>query len=398
MSGPDIFISYNRQERTAARLFAESFEKEGFSVWWDAVLHSGETFDEVIERQLRAAKAVVVLWSPRSVTSRWVRAEATQADRANKLVPVMIEPCTLPIIFELTHTADLSDWKGERSDAVWHSLVSDLRRHIGPPKEEIPVQAAPAKQPETQQPAAPVGAPPIEAKPEAPAPSPPVEAKEEVPAPAPPVEAKPDAPAPSPPVEAQAEARAPEPEKQDEKAKANGKALKASQEDLAQALEKFSKAHGSVLLEPTHAEESQTKFFKQSDEFRQAEGPVHCLRRVHAPDGEAPYVVGPAGLKIGRTAPADIVAAEPSVSRQHCVVEFAADKLRVTDLNSTNGTYIDNKRVEGSQILPVGSVLRVGNVSFEHEVHDRADFEQQKGALGFNLGPNDREPRTARSS
>ena len=340
-------------------------------MWWDAVLHSGETFDEVIERQLRAAKAVVVLWSPRSVTSRWVRAEATQADRANKLVPVMIEPCTLPIIFELTHTADLSDWKGERSDAVWYSLISDLRRHIGPPKEEIPAQAA-EKPPEAHQPVAPVVAPPVEAKPET--------------------------PAPAPPVGAQPEAAAPEPERQEEVAKPNGRALKASEDELAQALEKFSKTHGSVLLEPTHAEESQTKFFKQSDEFRQAEGPIHCLRRVHAPDGEAPYVVGPAGLKIGRTAPADIVVSEPSVSRQHCVVEFAADKLRVTDLNSTNGTYIDNKRIEGSQILPAGSVLRVGNVSFEHEVHDRAGFEQQNDALGFNLGPSDREPRTARSS
>ena len=87
MSGRDIFISYSREDRPAARHFAESFAREGFSVWWDAVLRSGETFDEVIEKELRAAKAVVVLWSPRSVASRWVRAEATLADRGNKLVP-----------------------------------------------------------------------------------------------------------------------------------------------------------------------------------------------------------------------------------------------------------------------------------------------------------------------
>ena len=62
-------------------MFAEALTDEGFTVWWDASLHSGETFDEVIERNLRDAKAVVVLWSPRSVASRWVRAEATQADR-----------------------------------------------------------------------------------------------------------------------------------------------------------------------------------------------------------------------------------------------------------------------------------------------------------------------------
>ena len=354
VSGPDIFISYNRQERAAARLFAESFEQEGFNVWWDAVLHSGETFDEVIEKQLRASKAVVVLWSPRSVASRWVRAEATQADRANKLVPVKIEACDLPIIFELTHTADLVDWKGDRSDCRWESFIIDLRRHVGPAKERAPVEAGAAE--------------PASVEPE-----------------------RPVAPEP--------EAVAEEPAKQAAKG-GNGKALKTSQDELAQALEQFSKTHGSVLLESTHAEDAQTKFFKQSDEFRRNEGDkVHCLRRIHAPPGsEALHVITPSGLKIGRTAPADIVVFEPGVSREHCVVEFAADKLRVMDLNSTNGTYIDNKRIGRAEILPVGSVLRVGNVSFEHELHSRADMEQQGDPIGFSPGAGSRDARIARSS
>lgn len=44
------------------------------------------------ETALRTAKAVVVLWSKKSVQSRWVRAEATLADRNKTLVPCMIEP------------------------------------------------------------------------------------------------------------------------------------------------------------------------------------------------------------------------------------------------------------------------------------------------------------------
>ena len=76
MSGVDIFLSYARTDRAAARMFAEAFADEGFSVWWDAALHSGETFDEVIEQKLRESGAVVVLWSPRSVASRWVRADS----------------------------------------------------------------------------------------------------------------------------------------------------------------------------------------------------------------------------------------------------------------------------------------------------------------------------------
>jgi thioesterase domain-containing protein len=113
---PDIFPSYNREDQAAARRLAEAFEAEGFSVWWDVTLRSGEVYDQVTEEALRQAKAVVVLWSERSVVSRWVRAEATLADRNRTLVPARIEPCDLPIMFELTQTADLAHWQGDARD------------------------------------------------------------------------------------------------------------------------------------------------------------------------------------------------------------------------------------------------------------------------------------------
>ena len=151
MSGTDIFLSYARTDRPVARTFAECLGEEGFTVWWDASLHSGETFDEVIEQKLRDAKAVVVLWSPRSVASRWVRAEATLADRRNKLVPAIIEPCDRPIVFELTHTAELSEWNGDRSDARWRTFVVDLGRlmHRDEDPEAVP---GPAPQPAAARP------------------------------------------------------------------------------------------------------------------------------------------------------------------------------------------------------------------------------------------------------
>ncbi len=127
---PDIFLSYNREDQAVARRFAAAFEREGFSVWWDATLRSGEAYDQVTERALKAAKAVVVLWSTRSVESRWVRAEATLADRNKTLVPAMIEPCDRPIMFELTQTADLSHWHGDANDPAWRAYVADVRRFV----------------------------------------------------------------------------------------------------------------------------------------------------------------------------------------------------------------------------------------------------------------------------
>ena len=128
---PDIFLSYNRDDQARAKLFADAFEREGFSVWWDVGLRSGDAYDEVTENALRTAKAVVVLWSKKSVQSRWVRAEATIADRNKTLVPCMIEPCERPIMFELTQTAELGHWTGDGSDTAWLALVGDVREFIG---------------------------------------------------------------------------------------------------------------------------------------------------------------------------------------------------------------------------------------------------------------------------
>jgi TolB-like protein len=127
---PDIFLSYTREDQAMAKRFAEAFEAQGFSVWWDVTLRSGEAYDEVTEEALKTAKAVVVLWSKKSVVSRWVRAEATLADRNRTLVPARIEVCDLPIMFELTQTADLSHCTGAASDPAWRSFLTDVRRFV----------------------------------------------------------------------------------------------------------------------------------------------------------------------------------------------------------------------------------------------------------------------------
>ena len=149
---PDIFLSYNREDHVTARRFAEAFEANGFTVWWDATLRSGEAYDEVTEKALREAKAVVVLWSKRSVVSRWVRSEATIADRNKTLVPVMIEPCERPIMFELTQTAELAHWTGTTDDKAWVAFLSDVKRFV----EKDAVPEAPAPVVEVAAPATPV--------------------------------------------------------------------------------------------------------------------------------------------------------------------------------------------------------------------------------------------------
>jgi TolB-like protein len=132
---PDVFLSYSRDDQPTARRFAKALEREGFSVWWDQALSAGEAFDRVTEKALEEARAVVVLWSTHSVDSDWVRAEATQARASSRLVPVMIEPCKRPVMFELTHTADLEGWGGDSTDPRWRSFIDGLRRFTGQERE-----------------------------------------------------------------------------------------------------------------------------------------------------------------------------------------------------------------------------------------------------------------------
>ncbi len=344
MAGHDIFISYSREDRPAARHFAECFAAEGFSVWWDAALRSGETFDEVIEKELRASKAVVVLWSPRSVASRWVRAEATLADRRNKLVPAIIESCDRPIIFELTHAADLADWTGDTSDPRWRGLVDDLRRLA--PSADAEDDSALAEE------------------------SPPA--------------AKPKS-RPSAPSQKSAEQGDVADRKLSPPAKVEPLLFVPPQPDEAD----------NDLADVPDATQFCTQLdgidLHRSDEF-------HCLQMIEGNLPQTRFVVSPLGLKIGRTAPADIVLAFAGVSRAHCLVELADDRLRVADLNSTNGTFIDGERINRVGFLGVGSILRIGNVSFKHEVHARADLQAQVDPASMYGGASLRTARLARSS
>ncbi len=146
MPSPDIFLSYNREDQAVARRFADGFAALGLDVWWDVALHSGETYDQVTEEALRTAKAVVVLWSKKSAVSRWVRSEATLADRKGTLVPAMIEPCERPIMFELTQTADLSSWQGAPDDRAWRAFAADVERMVGRVPQAEAVLASPVVQ------------------------------------------------------------------------------------------------------------------------------------------------------------------------------------------------------------------------------------------------------------
>jgi pSer/pThr/pTyr-binding forkhead associated (FHA) protein len=69
---------------------------------------------------------------------------------------------------------------------------------------------------------------------------------------------------------------------------------------------------------------------------------------------------------IGRATGAQFVVEAPLVSRVHCRLTCSSDgRLMVEDLGSTNGTYVDARRVDGTVPLAPGTTLTVGRVGFE---------------------------------
>lgn len=120
----DVFLSYKREEAETARRIVEAIRESGISVWWDDGITPRQAWDAEIEEAISAASTVVVLWSQRSVSSEWVRTEAHYGKDHDKLIPALIEPCTIPIAFTLTQTVNLCGWNGDRTHLQWRKLLT----------------------------------------------------------------------------------------------------------------------------------------------------------------------------------------------------------------------------------------------------------------------------------
>lgn len=123
----DIFISYKREDKHLAEDTIHALKEAGFSVWYDERIDPHTSWDETIEREIAAAKAVVVLWTPRSVASQWVRTEADYAAQHGKIVPVMLEQSAVPLAYRRTQFADLTQWDGNPEDRNFEKLAGWVR-------------------------------------------------------------------------------------------------------------------------------------------------------------------------------------------------------------------------------------------------------------------------------
>jgi hypothetical protein len=108
----DVFISYASEDRARVRPLADALQSRGFNLWWDRSLAAGQDYTAIIERELKAAKAVIVVWTQSSSSSSFVRDVAGRARDEGRLVPVLLDQVQLPLGFGAFQAEDFTKWNG----------------------------------------------------------------------------------------------------------------------------------------------------------------------------------------------------------------------------------------------------------------------------------------------
>jgi len=129
----DVFISYKAEDRRRVQPLVQALQADGLSVWWDEHIGAGDEWRQTIEKQLDAAKCVVVIWSKRSVgeDGQFVRDEAARAQQRHVYVPVTIDEIRIPLGFGERQATSLRGWRGNRSDTRYQAMLAAVRRITG---------------------------------------------------------------------------------------------------------------------------------------------------------------------------------------------------------------------------------------------------------------------------
>lgn len=111
--------------------------------------------------------------------------------------------------------------------------------------------------------------------------------------------------------------------------------------------------------------------------------PKYILRGVAGPTfGKSFTLTGT--MTIGRNTDCDICIPSEEISRQHAKLKVVPAGVMVEDLGSANGTFINDKRVQGSELLKAGEELRFDTVRFLL-VAPGMDAQQQAASASRNV-------------
>jgi len=126
-----IFLSYAREDVDSAKRLAEAVGRAGHDVWWDRHIHGGSRFTTEIDRALKDAEVVLVMWTDASVESAWVQDEAAEGRDSGRLVPVSLNGCRPPLGFRQFHTVELGAWDRDADARQLAELLDAISNTAG---------------------------------------------------------------------------------------------------------------------------------------------------------------------------------------------------------------------------------------------------------------------------
>jgi pSer/pThr/pTyr-binding forkhead associated (FHA) protein len=90
-------------------------------------------------------------------------------------------------------------------------------------------------------------------------------------------------------------------------------------------------------------------------------GPARPIKgRLHLTAGELGYTMRAENVLIGRAGHCRVVIDDPLVSREHALLSVSPIAASIEDLDSANGTWVNDSRISGPQLLGDGDRIRVG--------------------------------------
>jgi pSer/pThr/pTyr-binding forkhead associated (FHA) protein len=111
-------------------------------------------------------------------------------------------------------------------------------------------------------------------------------------------------------------------------------------------------------------------------------------------------VLGDGELVIGRSSYCSLVLEHASVSRVHASLKLRGDEIELTDLASSNGTFVGGKRIKTPTMVKPGDAVRIGTLDLAIEaIRPREAFDTSKGLMieeGDTTDIRLADPRTQR--
>jgi hypothetical protein len=127
-----IFISYSHKDMVYVHHLEEALKDRGFNVWIDDRIDYGTRWPKVIQEQLDACDAFIVVVSENSYESEWVQSEVARAKRKGKpFFPLLLSGDPW-ITVEVTQYVDVKD-QGLPPEKFYQRLTQITTQNEQPP-------------------------------------------------------------------------------------------------------------------------------------------------------------------------------------------------------------------------------------------------------------------------